>query len=112
MNIVVEKKLCLIILVMIVFIVVEGQCVQVVLFGKVLVEYVVDCFEIVGFIVDLVKYIDLYLFQKVYFECFFQMGMVEQLFMVVVGGMVKEGLVFFVIIYVVFVMWCVYDFIY
>lgn len=97
---------------MIVLIVDEGQVIVFVFFGVVLLKLVVQCLEIVGMIVDLLKYIDLYIFVQVFLDCFFQMGMVEQLLMVVVGGMVKEGFIFFVIIYVVFVICCVYDFIY
>lgn len=40
------------------------------------------------------------------------MGMVEQFLFGVVLGIVVEGFIFFVMIYVVFVVCCVYDFIY
>ena len=80
-------------------------------FGHALVEAAKTNDKIVGLTADLSKYTDLHVFAKAYPDCFYQMGMAEQLLMSAAAGMAHEGFIPFATTYAVFASRRAYDFI-
>lgn len=78
-------------------------------YGQVLVEFGEVYKDIVVFDVDFLKLIRIEIFKKKFFDRFFNIGIVEQDFMVIVVGFVICGKILFVSIFVIFVVGRVYD---
>jgi len=88
-----------------------GQRTKAAPFGHALTALAADRPEIVGMTADLSKYTDLHIFAQAHPDCFYQMGMAEQLLMSAASGMAREGFVPFATTYAVFAARRTYDFI-
>jgi transketolase len=80
-------------------------------FGHALVALARERPEVVGLSADLSKYTDMHVFAQAHPDCFYQMGMAEQLLMAAAAGLAREGFMPFATTYAVFAARRAYDFI-